>query len=60
MIKEITDVELSGINYWDAPDFCDAYIQRCLVDGEEATDEQLDMLNENGDLVYELVTKHLY
>jgi len=31
-----------------------------LIDGEEATDEQLEEINENGDLKHELLYAYLY
>ena len=45
--KKIDNVELDGIDYWDAPDFCDAYIASAYYDGKPMTDEQLDEINED-------------
>jgi hypothetical protein len=60
-----TDFEVDGIDTRDYPDFCDAYIETASViekNGEwrEATDAELDELNEDGDLVYACVENHLY
>lgn len=61
--KEIdhSSLEVDGIEHWDAPEFCDAYIcGGCYEDGEPITEEDLDKLNDDQDLVHELVYKHLY
>lgn len=56
----LEDIEVDGINTGDYPDFCDAYICDCLVDGEPATDEQLEEINEDGELVYDCVLEKIY
>jgi hypothetical protein len=56
----ITNVEIGGLDWNDYPDFCDAYIEDCEVDGEPATEEQLDMINEDAQLVYELVEEYIH
>ena len=54
-----TDFEVDGIDTRDYPDFCDAYIETASVNenGEcrDATDDELDELNDDGDLVYSCV-----
>jgi len=59
-----TDFEVDGIDTRDYPDFCDAYICDASVieNGEwrDATDDEIDELNEDGDLVYACVENHLY
>lgn len=55
----ITDVEVEDIKGYDYPDFVDAYISRCLVHGEEATDEQLDIINDS-DLRGEIVNDYVF
>lgn len=44
----------------DYPDFCDAYVISGDLDGEEMTDEQLEELNNNKDLVYDLLIDYLF
>jgi hypothetical protein len=58
--KKIDNVELDGIDYWDAPDFCDAYIASAYYDGKPMTDEQLDEINEDTDFVYECLQNYLF
>ena len=48
---KITDVEVAGIDMADYPDFCDAFIVSCCIDGKEATDDEIDALD--NEQVYE-------
>lgn len=57
---KIDNVELDGIDSSDAPDFADAYIVNCDIDGRPATDEELDIINADGEFVYSQVEKQLY
>ena len=60
-LYEIEDIEFDGINSWDSPDYCDAYISAaCWKDGTELTDEELDLLNDDHDFVYEKLYEYLY
>jgi len=61
----IDDVVVEGIDYSDYPDFCDAYIESATIiedDGEvrDATDEELDRLNDDRDFVYSKVLEFIY
>lgn len=62
MTKGICDIEVDGIDYQDAPDFCDAYISRAVWKrtGEELTEEELDKLNEDTSFVYQAVQNYIY
>ena len=57
---KIESVEVEDIDTRDYPDFCDAYIGSAEIDGREATEEELDELNEDRDFVYELVWERLF
>jgi len=57
---KISDVIVDGIDTSDYPDFCDAFIAYAEYDGKEMTDEQLDLLNEDSDFVYEAVQNFLF
>ena len=61
---EVADFEVDGIDTRDYPEFCDAYIESASVleNGEwrDATDTELDKLNDDGDLVYSCVEDYLY
>lgn len=56
----ISDVELEGIDYSDYPDFCDAYIADASYDGEPMTNEQLEIINNDSDFVYNCVIKYIF
>lgn len=56
---KITNIQWGDIHHWDYPDYCDAFIESCLIDGIEATEAQLDELNEDRDLTHELLWEHL-
>lgn len=57
---DYTSLEIAGIDMRDYPDFCDAYIESgCTTDGRSLTDEELDVLSEDYELVYELVINHI-
>lgn len=58
--SKISNVQVAGINTKDYPDFCDAYIEDADYDGQPMTDEQLELINQDGDFVYEQVMKHIY
>lgn len=51
--SKIEDVEVSGIDYADYPDFCDAYIESATYKGREMNERELEKLNDDRDFVYE-------
>jgi len=57
---KLENLEVEGIDTRDYPDFCDAYISSAEINGREATEEELDEINEDRDFVYELVWKRLF
>ena len=57
---KIDNVELDGIDTSDAPDFADAYIVSCDIDGRPATEEELDIINANSEFVYDQVVDQMY
>lgn len=58
-LEIITNIEFDGIDHADAPDYCDSYISSCDVNGELATQEQLDEINEDRDFVYDKLMDYL-
>lgn len=62
--KEFFDIEIDGINFNDAPDFVDAFINSASVYDNgvyrQANDDELDLLNEDSELVYDLVLNSIY
>lgn len=62
-MKEIdySSLEIDGIDPRDYPDFVDAYISNGYhKDGTSISDEDLEILNEDRDLVYNLILELLY
>ena len=63
--SKVHDIEVDGIDTRDYPDFCDAFIAHATIELEDgtfrdATDAELDELNEDSDFVYAQVESHLY
>ena len=56
----ITDIEFEGIDWTDYPDFCDAFISRALYNGREMTENELSLINEDFDYVYEQLIKSIF
>lgn len=61
-MKNMTDVELDGIDYRDYPDFCNAFICSATWKDslKELTDNELDQLNDERDFVYDCVINHIF
>lgn len=63
--SKIHDIEVDGIDTRDYPDFCDAYIASATIENEDgtfrdATDDEIEEMNEDSDFVYEQVENYLY
>jgi hypothetical protein len=58
--KLIDNIEVEGIDHRDYPEYVDAFVSSADYDGVEMTDEQLDELNEDYELVSELVWEYLF
>ena len=59
--RDLQNIELSGIDLKDYPDFCDAYISYCEIEDRVATDNELDYINENFDeLINRLVHEEVF
>ena len=63
-MKTFYDYELDGIDTKDYPDFVDAFISNAKVRNDygerDANDDELDALNNDRDLVYNLVINSLF
>ena len=58
--SKISDIDVDGIDTRDYPDFCDAFISSASYCDREMTPEELEILNEDYDFVYDAVQNHLY
>ena len=56
----ISNVVLGGLDRTDYPDFCDAFVEECEVNGKPATDAQVEAINDDYDLCSELVQDHAW
>jgi hypothetical protein len=54
IFKLITNIEFGGIDWEDHPDYSDIYIVSADYDGIIMDEDQLDELNNDSQLVYEL------
>ena len=54
--KKVEVLEVSDINHYDYPEYCDAYISEADYNGNPMSDEMLDEINDNyPDFVYKKV-----
>ena len=55
--KEVTisDFKFAGVMHWDYPDYVDAFLDSAKVDGREATEAELNEIQEDSDLVYSIL-----
>ena len=59
-LNRVSDIDMDGISAYDAPDFVDAFICDCSIDGRPATEGELEELNNDSEFVYECVMGWLY
>ncbi len=60
-LVDYSSLVVGGINTTDYPDFCDAYFESgYYLDGTPLPDDVLELLTEDGELVYEHVLKQIY
>lgn len=64
-LADFTDFEIEGIDFNDYPDFADAFIRAASyrdskLGWRDATEDELNWLNEQHDFVYELTLKEIY
>ena len=58
--SRISNIEFEGIDYEDYPDFCDTYIVSAELDGIILSEDEIDKLNEDRELVYEKLWDYLH
>ena len=58
--SKINNVKVGGVDMADYPDFCDAYIESADYGDREMTEEELDVLNQNGSFISEEAHESLY
>lgn len=63
-VLKFTDIEITDVHSWDAPDYVDAWVcsaTAILEDGScrEATTEELDTLTADGDFMQQAIHDYL-
>jgi hypothetical protein len=60
--RRLTSVTVQDIDFKDYPDFCDAFIESASWEdtGEALTDDELDQVNEDGELRWDAVHSAIY
>jgi len=63
--SKIDDFEVDNIEPHDYPDFCNAYISQATITNDDgttrdATDQEIEEMNEDSDFVRDCVEKWLY
>lgn len=56
----IKSIEFDGIDDSDYPDYCDAYIVSAEYKGKEMSQDDLDLLNDDRDFVYNKLMDYLF
>ena len=51
----ITDIVVDGVDQKDYPAYVDAYLQSAKIDGREATEAELNELEADDDLIYDML-----
>jgi hypothetical protein len=58
--EKISNVFVGGIDMEDYPDFCDAYIESADYDNRDMTDEEVEILPEDGSFISEHAHSQLF
>lgn len=45
--EQIENIEIGGVDTKDYPDFCDAFIEYCEIDGREANEDEVEWIQDN-------------
>jgi len=54
-------IQVGGIDMKDYPKFCDAYFEFAeTIDGRELTEDELDELSTDSDLLYEEINNYIH
>ena len=56
-IELIDNIVFAGMDWADAPDFSDMYVESADYNGKPMDGDQLDLLNHDTQMVYELYLK---
>ena len=60
-LKKVEVLEVSDINHYDYPEYCDAYISEANYNGNPMNDDMLDEINDNHpDFVHQQVWAFMF
>lgn len=58
---DYSSFDMEGVDRRDYPDFCDAFISDAsFLNGRMLTDDELDQLNDESDIVYNAACEYVY
>lgn len=58
--SKIEDVQVTKIDTRDYPDFCDAFIETATYQGRDMSEDELKVLNEDSEFIYNAVIERLF
>jgi hypothetical protein len=59
-LSKIENVVFGGIDMSDYPKFCDAYIESANYNGRPATEAELEDMQEDGEIFYNLLHDYIH
>jgi hypothetical protein len=59
-LSKIENVVFGGIDMSDYPKFCDAYIESADYNGRPATEAELEIMQEDGEIFYNLLHDYIH
>ena len=58
-LKDLTSVEIEGIDFRDHPEYGDAFVAKAVWFDRELTEDELEIVNNDSDFVYKHTMNHL-
>lgn len=58
-MAKFTNMKWDNIDHSDYPDYCDAYLVSCDINGMPANEDEIELINNMSDLRYELLMEYL-
>ena len=59
-LSKIENAVFGGIDMSDYPKFCDAYIESADYNGRPATEAELEVMQEDGEIFYNLLHDYIH
>lgn len=58
--SKVGNLKFEGVDMSDFPDMVDSYVSEATYDGHECSEEEIELINDNRDLVYSKLMNHLF